>query len=177
MNYCLLDITYFTYAADDFIWVTSLHDCSKLNQHHEKCQHPMWGEDSVKLTSIVELLSRKHCRGSKTMWKGSSGPRFTKSGQECRGLKSFRLTNQSLKSFSQIGMSLCSKEWVKELQPPWVSYQPLMHGGGYVMVWGTFPNCKVRDLHQVKGKLNRTSYQSILQHHMIPSETWLVGQG
>ena len=47
---------------------------------------------------------------------------------------------------------------------------------GSVMVSGTFANCKVGDLHQVKDKLNQTSYHSILQHHMISSRTWLVGQ-
>ena len=33
------------------------------------------------------------------------------------------------------------------------------------MVWGLFPNCRVGDLHQVKGKLNQTSYYCLLQHH------------
>ena len=33
------------------------------------------------------------------------------------------------------------------------------------------------DLYQVKGKLNQTSYQSILQHHAILLGTWLVAQG
>ena len=51
------------------------------------------------------------------------------------------------------------------------------HGGGSVMVWGDFANCWVRDLHQVKGKLNQIGYHSILQHHMIPSGTCLMSQG
>ena len=50
------------------------------------------------------------------------------------------------------------------------------HGGGSVMVWGLLP-IKVRDLHQVKGKLNQTGYHSKLQHHAIPSGMRLVGQG
>ena len=45
------------------------------------------------------------------------------------------------------------------------------------MVLGAFANCKVRDLHQVKGKLNQTGYHSILQHPPIPSGIQLVGQG
>ena len=45
------------------------------------------------------------------------------------------------------------------------------------MVLGTFANCKVGDLQQVKGKLNQIGYHSILQHHMIPSGMRLVGQG
>lgn len=46
-----------------------------------------------------------------------------------------------------------------------------------VCVWGDFAYCKVWDLHQVKDKLNQTGYHSILQHHVIPSGTRLVGQG
>ena len=45
------------------------------------------------------------------------------------------------------------------------------------MVWGYFANCKVRDLLQVKGKLNQTRYHSKLQYHVIPLRTWVVGQG
>ena len=45
------------------------------------------------------------------------------------------------------------------------------------MVWRIFANCKVRDSHQVKGKLNQSGYHSILQRHAIASGTWLVGQG
>ena len=41
---------------------------------------------------------------------------------------------------------------------------------------GAFANCKVKNFHQVKGYLNETGYHSILQHHMIPFGTWLVGQ-
>ena len=45
------------------------------------------------------------------------------------------------------------------------------------MVLGIFANRKVRDLHRVKGKLKQTGYQSILQHHVIPSGLQLVGKG
>ena len=41
---------------------------------------------------------------------------------------------------------------------------------------GAFANCKVRNLHQVKGKLNQSGYHSILLHHAIPSGTRLVAQ-
>ena len=44
-------------------------------------------------------------------------------------------------------------------------------------VYGGVVNCKVRDLHQVKGKLNQSGYHSTLQHHTIPSEMWLVREG
>ena len=45
------------------------------------------------------------------------------------------------------------------------------------MVRGTFANCKVEDLHQVKSKLNQTSYHNVLQHHAIPSGKRLVTHG
>ena len=75
-----LDTTYFTFAEEYFIRFTSLHDrrltapniTAQLNQCHEKMfQHPLWGEDSVKLAYIVELLSRNHCWESKTISNGS----------------------------------------------------------------------------------------------------------
>ena len=46
-----------------------------------------------------------------------------------------------------------------------------------VVVVDAFTTHNVGDLHQMKGKLNQTSYHSILQHHVIPSGTWLVTQG
>ena len=80
-------------------------------------------EDLVKLAYMVELLLRNHYWGSKIMQKGSSGPRWTKTGQKSSGTKSFGLTNQSLKSFGQMRGSMCSKEFMTELLPN-VSYQP-----------------------------------------------------
>ena len=78
-------------AENNFIRVTSLHDWRlsapnitvQLNQSCGKmCQHPLWGKDSVKPAYITELLSRDHCWGSKkTMSKGSSGLRCSKTGQ------------------------------------------------------------------------------------------------
>ena len=62
------------------------------------CQYPHWGEDAVKLAYMAELLSRNHCWGSKTVLKGSSGPRHTNTGQQSNGIKSFGLRNQSSKS-------------------------------------------------------------------------------
>ena len=40
-----------------------------------------------------------------------------------------------------------------------------------------FADCKVGDLHHMKGKLNQTGYHSIQLHHAIPTGTQLVGQG
>ena len=69
--------------------------------------------------------------------------------------------NQCSKSLGRIGGSICSKELEE----------------GLVIVWEAFVNCKIRDLHQMKDKLNQISYHSILQYHAIPSEMQLVGQG
>ena len=55
--------------------------------------------------------------------------------------------------------------------------QTVKHRGGFIVVLGDFANCKIRDLIQVKGKLNQTGNHSILQHHLIPSGTQLVAQG
>ena len=41
------------------------------------------------------------------------------------------------------------------------------------MVWGSFTNCEVVGEEQIE----LSSYYNILQHHTIPSETRLVGQG
>ena len=46
----------------------------------------------------------------------------------------------------------------------------LKHGGGSIMALGAFANYRVGNLHQVKGKLNQTSYHSILQYHVIHLE-------
>lgn len=49
------------------------------------------------------------------------------------------------------------------------------HGGGSVMVWGSFAAGKVGDLYKVEGILNQHGYHSILQRHAMPSGTRLVG--
>ena len=51
------------------------------------------------------------------------------------------------------------------------------HGGGSVMIWGSFAGSRVGDLHRVTGTLNQKGYHSILQRHVIPSGLCLVGQG
>ena len=43
------------------------------------------------------------------------------------------------------------------------------HGGGSVMISGSFVGFRVGDLHRVTGTLNQKGYHSILQHHAIPS--------
>ena len=126
LKYSLLDTTCFTYAEDNFIsppacvieeWLlqTSLH----IWTHNVKkiCQHPRFEEHSVKLTYMIELLSRYQCNESKTIPKGSSTPNLTKNGQQSSRIKSFGPTNQSSKSFSQIRGSVYDEGLAKELLP------------------------------------------------------------
>ena len=66
-----------------------------------------------------------------------------------------------------------SKSW-------WKSCIPLYHTNHKTwrrLCYGVGDFAKVRDLHQVKSKLNQTSYHSIHQQHVIPSRTQLVAQG
>lgn len=51
------------------------------------------------------------------------------------------------------------------------------HGGGRVMVWGSFAGSRVGNLHRVTGTLNLNCYHSILQRHAIPFGICPVDQG
>ena len=51
------------------------------------------------------------------------------------------------------------------------------HGGGRVMIWGSFAGSRVGDLHRVTGTLNQKGDHSILKRHAIPSGLRLVRQG
>ena len=148
--------------------------CSLLHWTTE----PMFCKNDSTSTSRRTLWSwltwqdwnQNHCSGSKTMSKGSSGPTHTCTGSY--EIKSFGLTNQSLKPFGLIGGSMSDKGLVKEMQPP--NHKVLM--GLSFDAW-VFANGKVMDLHWEKDKLNQTSYHSIMQYHAIPSGTQLVAQG
>ena len=79
-------------------------------------------------------------------------------------------------SFHPVGKSMCSEELVEKLQPP-VSHQPESIEEAVLWCGSSFANWEVENLHQVKGKLNQTSYHSILLYYTIPSGMRLVGQG
>ena len=89
------------------------------------CRHPLWGEDSVKLAQMSELLSRNHYWGSKTISENSSELKRTKTRQYNIGINFFGVTNQSSKFLGQIvGVgSMHGEDLVKELQHS-VSHQP-----------------------------------------------------
>ena len=127
---------------------------------------------------MVVLLSRNYCRGSKTISKSFSWLRCTKTGQQ-QGNKVL-WTDES--KFEIFGSNRRVYAWrrVDERAATLYITPTVKRGRGSVMVcaWrGAFAYCKVRDLHPMKSKLNRTDYHSILQHHAIPSETRFVDQG
>jgi hypothetical protein len=49
------------------------------------------------------------------------------------------------------------------------------HGGGGVMVWGSFAGDTVSDLFQIQDTLNQHGYHSILQRFTIPPGLRLLG--
>lgn len=51
------------------------------------------------------------------------------------------------------------------------------HGGGSVLVWGSFARSGVGDLIRISGILNKEGYLNILQQNAIPSGKRLVGRG
>ena len=72
-----------TRVEGNLIRITRNSDCSKYHctTMGKIFEHPLWGEDSVKLAYMAEFLPRNHCWGSKTISEGSSGPRCTKTGK------------------------------------------------------------------------------------------------
>ena len=52
---------------------------------------------------------------------------------------------------------------------------PVQHGGGGVMVWGSFAGDTICDLFRIQGTLNQHGYHNFLQQYTIPSGLRLVG--
>jgi hypothetical protein len=70
----------------------------------------------------------------------------------------------------------CWKQKGEELRPDTI--QPTVkHGGGSIMMWGSFLGDRVGDLHRVNGIMRKEDYHSILQRHAIPSGLTLFGRG
>lgn len=51
------------------------------------------------------------------------------------------------------------------------------HGGGSVLVWGSFAGKRVGDLIRIEGILNKEGYLKILQENAVPNGLELVGHG
>ena len=83
--------------------------------------------------------------------------------------------NQSLKFLGSNRSVHVRRRVGKRAATPFIT-SIVKHERGSVIVLEAFANCKVRDLHQLNGKVNQTGYHRILQHHAIPSGTRNVGQ-
>ena len=57
---------------------------------------------------------------------------------------------------------------VSERMVPQCVTPTVKHGGGSVMIWGSFAGSRVGDLHRVTGTLNQKGDHSIFQRHAIP---------
>ena len=128
----------------------------------KKCQHLLLEENSVKLAYMC--IQETFVEEAK---KSFSAPKHT---NKVLGIdeSKFKISRSSWRVY--VWWRVSERAVTPSISPT------EKHGGGSVIVWEAFINCKVVDLHQVKGKLYQTGYHSILQHHMIPSGTWFVGQ-
>lgn len=52
----------------------------------------------------------------------------------------------------------------------------IKHGGGSIMVRGSFAGRKTRDLVKIDGRMVKETYREILEYHAIPSGRRLVDQ-
>ena len=50
------------------------------------------------------------------------------------------------------------------------------HGGGSIMVWGCFGNSHVGNLVKIEGILKKEGYHNIIQRHVVPSGTKIIGK-
>ena len=152
----------------------SKHHCTTETMFWKKCVNIHCEEKTVNLAYLTELLSRNHCWGSKTISKNSCEPRHSKTIE----LWNKVLCTDKLKFeiFQWSGRFYVQQRFSERAGSPCIT-PTVKHGGGSVMGWGDFANCKVSFLHQVKGKLNQTGYHTILQHDAIPFWTQLVAQG
>lgn len=83
--------------------------------------------------------------------------------------KKFELFNTKRRKY-------CWKKKGEELRDDTI--QPTVkHGGGSIMMWGSFLGDKVGDLYKVEGILKKEQYHKILSRYAIPSGLRLHGQG
>ena len=124
-------------------------------------QHPLWVEDFVKLAYMVEFVSRNQCQKAPV-------------SQGVQKLDNTILwTDESKLEFFRSNMKVYVGRRVGGRAATSCITPTVKHRGGSVMVWGVFVDCKVKDLRQVKGKLNQIGNHSILQHHAIPRSLWV----
>lgn len=66
---------------------------------------------------------------------------------------------------------------INERYKPECILPTVKHGGGSVMVWGSFSHAGVGKLVKIEGTMKKEQYHSILQRHAIPSGFNLIGRG
>ena len=186
LNNYLLDTTCFTYAEDNFIRITSLHNrrltapniTAQLNLCYEKknvnihcegeteCEVDLYGRIAVKKPLLRKQNNVKRLQLAK-VYKHWTIEQWNKVIWTDESKFEFCGSNRRVNVWWSVGEKASN-----------FSITPtIKYGGGSVMVLESFTNCKVRDLHQVMDKLSQTSNHCKLRLHTVPSRTWLVGQG
>ena len=183
LNYYFLDTTWFTYAENNFIRVTSLCDrrltapnfTAQMNQCCEKyvsispmrrrlCEADLYGRIAIKKPQLRKQNNVKRLQWVKTR-KDLTTEQWNK----------VLWTHESKLKIFQSNRGYYVRRRVGERAVTSCITSTVKFGGDSVFVWRAFANCKFGDLHLVKGKLNQIVYHSILQHTIL-SGTRLVAQ-
>ena len=145
LNYCFLDTTCFTYAEDNFIWVTSLHEgrlTVQLNQCQEKnvsistvrrrlCEAGQYGRIVVK-----KPLFRKQNNIKMLQWAKANKDWATEQWNKVLW------TDKSKFEIYQSNRTVYEQWRVGERAATFCITPTIKHGGGSAMVWGAFANYK-----------------------------------
>ena len=185
LNYCLRDMTCFTDAEDNFISLRFMWQKTDCSKYHSTTEPMSW-----KKNVSTSTVRRKLCEAGLYSRIAVNKPLLRKQNNVKRFHWAKLHINWTIEQWNKALWTDKSKFEIfgsdrrvyvqrrvdKRVATPCI-IPTIKHRGGSVIVWKDFANCKVGDLEQVKGKLNQTSYYSIVQHHMIPSEMQLVSQG
>ena len=141
----------------------SLHNWTNVVK--KMCQHQLWGEDSRKLTYMAELLSKNHCWESKTMSRGSSGPKTGQLSSE----KKFLWTDELKFEVFGSNRRVYVQQRVNERAATPSLTPTIKHRGGSIVVWGLLFISKSGVCTRWKAnwiRLTLTAYYSIMWPHL-----------